>query len=251
MDILMASLILADTLHGIGTAMSLKWVQAREVEAGAFCTAQGIIITFGSAGVAFSTLVMAIYTFIGVWMMKDITSMRLTFGIVTIFWAFIAFLVTLGMGLHRDQSFIAPAPYWCWINLDPRFIVWKIVLTFVWEWLAFLISLFIYVPLYLWMRGNLVIDEAAWWRFHFTATRDASPESRAMRRKSLVMLAYPAVYSVIVPLSAVRWIKFTHGYIPPSATFTVMSISSLLGVFDIVLLLTTRPNLFGRLLFAR
>jgi hypothetical protein len=63
--------------------------------------------------------------------------------------------------------------------------------------------------------------------------------------------SYPAVYSVIVPLSAVRWIKFTHGYIPPSATFTVMSISSLLGVFDIVLLLTTRPNLFGRLLFAR
>jgi len=51
------------------------------------------------------------------------------------------------------------------------------------------VSLLVYIPLYLWMRGNLVIDENAWWKFYFKLSTDASPESRARRLQSLTMLA--------------------------------------------------------------
>jgi len=252
MDILMASLILADTIHGIGTVMSLKWVQAGKVETGNFCTAQGIIISVGSAGVAFSSLAIAVYTFLGVWVSTDI-SMQFTLGVVATVWSFITLLVVVAMEANHGQPFMAPAPYWCWVRLDIRLNGWKYALQYAWEWASLGISSLIYISLYLWMRGNLAMDETAWWRFHFKFSPDKDPETLAMRRKSLVMLAYPAVYSVIVPLSAIRWIKFDHPAIsiPSAATFGVMSFASLLGLFDVILLLKTKRSsgLFGRLMF--
>jgi hypothetical protein len=61
------------------------------------------------------------------------------------------------------------------------------LLEYLWLWLALFFTILVYVPLYLWMRGNLSIpDEAAWWKLHFT--RDLNPEFQARRRKAQVML---------------------------------------------------------------
>ena len=70
---------------------------------------------------------------------------------------------------------------------------WKILDEYLWLWLALALSILTYIPLYLWMRGNLILppaDEAAWWRFRFTVLRDLNPQAHARRRQALVMLAY-------------------------------------------------------------
>jgi hypothetical protein len=65
---------------------------------------------------------------------------------------------------------------------------------------------------------------------------------------------YPLVYAIsVLPLSAARWIGFVqesnHGVnrVPAAATLAVASIFALSGFFNVVLLLTTRPEaeLFG------
>jgi hypothetical protein len=65
------------------------------------------------------------------------------------------------------------------------------------------------------------------------------------------MTSYPVVYSTLVlPLSIVRWLSFRqemHGgtdRVPPPLTFTVITIFHLSGIFNVILLLYTRPNVF-------
>lgn len=55
----------------------------------------------------------------------------------------------------------------------------------------------------------------------------------------------------ILPLSVVRWITFVHnGSVPGTATFIILCIYGLSGACNVVLFLTTRPNveLFGRVM---
>jgi hypothetical protein len=54
----------------------------------------------------------AVYTFLGVWAMKDITSMKCTLGVVVAFWSFIAALVVAAFRLSGSQnfSFMGPSP---------------------------------------------------------------------------------------------------------------------------------------------
>lgn len=68
---------------------------------------------------------------------------------------------------------------------------------------------------------------------------------------------YPLVYAIsVLPLSFARWIgfvqeaKYGRYKVPAVATFAVTSVFALSGLFNIVLLLTTRPNiqLFGGLI---
>ena len=65
------------------------------------------------------------------------------------------------------------------------------LLEYIWLWLALALSILIYVPLYLWMRGSLLMPptDSAWWRFRFTSERDLNPQAHARRRQALVMLA--------------------------------------------------------------
>jgi len=166
----------------------------------------------GRMGIAFSTITIAIYTFLGVWVTKEIKSMKLTLGLILAVWLFIALLVVVALREnHANQNFIRPSPYFCTVHTDDvRLNSWMVLLGYLWEWLGLIISFLLYIPLYLWMRGNLIIDESAWWRFHFKFSMDKNPENCARRRKSLAMLAYPAVYCMVVPLDAVRWAKFVQ-----------------------------------------
>lgn len=91
----------------------------------------GVFRVVGSSGVAFSSLVsktschlqldsnrinpqaIAVYTFIGVLMMKENLSMKITLIVVVAFWVFDALLVILGFMLNRGQgeeSYMSPAP---------------------------------------------------------------------------------------------------------------------------------------------
>lgn len=51
------SLLLANAVAAIGSVMSIHWVVERRVEAGSFCTAQGVVKNIGNVATALWTLV--------------------------------------------------------------------------------------------------------------------------------------------------------------------------------------------------
>jgi len=246
----MFSLFSADVLQAIGAVMSIKWIHDGKVEVGGFCSAQGIVQQFGETGVAMTTLMIAVYTFLGVWLGKDIKSMPIwiTQMLMAAICLFITLMIILGNVINRDKHFATPTPYYCWIGAD--YLQWRIWGEYIWFWITLGVSLVIYIPLYLWSRGNLLFDEHTWWKFTLQRTDlNADPELKVIRRRSLVMLAYPVVYCIsILPLSVVRWIGFVQegghrpNHVSSTATFVIETIYCLSGVCNVVLLLTTRPD---------
>ena len=116
-----------------------------------------------------------------------------------------------------------------------------------WLWLALFLSFLVYVPLFLWSEGFLAVDAVSWWRFHITY-RHKLVEVHGGRRRAVAILAYPVIYSLLVcPVSIIRWIGFgleARGQsIPSAATFVSISIFALSGLSNVLLLVTTRPNL--------
>ncbi|KAG6874491.1 hypothetical protein C0995_010401 [Termitomyces sp. Mi166 len=254
MDVLMLSLFIADFTQSLGAAANLKWVNKGKVEIGPWCTAQGVFQQFGETGGAISTLLIAIYTFVGVWWRIGMgkQSVRVTRIIVCLVWLFIILMVVIGNATHADRRrlYESPTPYWCWIGND--YLLWRIFGEYMWFWITLGFSLFAYTLLFFWSRGNITLDEESWWRFTIHPRR--LNKQHNTRMQSLIMLAYPIVYCILViPLSIVRWIGFVQdtkdgsSRIGAAATLTVVSIYSCAGAANVVLLLTTRPNsvLFG------
>lgn len=156
---------------------------------------------------------------------------------------------------------LLPLQYWCWIGAG--YLQWRIWGEYIWFWITLVVSFVLYLPLYLWSRGNIKIDDEIWWKFHFQrADPLADPALKGGRYRALVMLAsvplltpltrcsqtchrrYPLVYCIsILPLSVVRWITFVHpNSVSGTATFAVVAIYGLSGACNAVLLLTTRPE---------
>lgn len=234
--------------------MYLKWVGSGHVEVGKFCSAQAILKQLGEVGVALSTLAIALYTFIGVWMGKTIRSNKVTGAVIGVIWLFIALLILLGNVLNNGarEGFERPTPYWCWIGQP--FFMWRLFGEYLWFWITLLVSIITYTPLYFWSRGNITFDDVSWWKFTIHRA-DSSEELKDIRRRSLIMLLYPGIYCLItLPLSVVRWIGFVQeqrglvNTVPSAATLAVMAIFSLSGACNAILLLTTRPEsgLFSR-----
>ncbi|RDB16862.1 hypothetical protein Hypma_002509 [Hypsizygus marmoreus] len=256
MDILMLSLFIGDFIQALGAVMDIKWINEGTVQIGNFCAAQGVIQQLGETGVAMTTLLIAIYTFIGVWWRigMGVSSVRVAKVMVCLVWLFVLLMIVIGNATHSDKHelFESPTPYWCW--LGQNYLQFRIWGEYFWFWITLAFSVFAYTLLFLWSRGNITLDEYSWWKFsiHRSSKFDVNNRNRL---QSLIMLAYPIVYSILIlPLSVVRWIGFVQergggtNTISASATMAVTSIYGLSGALNVVLLLTTRPNsiLFGR-----
>ncbi|KAF8971117.1 hypothetical protein BDZ97DRAFT_1651830 [Flammula alnicola] len=243
--IILFSLFSADVLQAIGAVMDIRWIEQGKVEVGRFCNAQGVIQQLGETGVAMTTLMIGVFTFLGIWIGKDIRSIWLTRCILGAAWSFILLMVILGNTIHRgnDKHYQSPTPYWCWISSG--YLQWRIWGEYFWFWITLTFSFAIYIPLYLWSRGNIKIDDHTWWKFSFQRSDpNADPTLKVIRRRALVMLAYPLVYCLsILPLSVERWITFVHpNSVSGTATFAVTALYGLSGACNVVLLLTTRPE---------
>ncbi|THH21357.1 hypothetical protein EW146_g174 [Bondarzewia mesenterica] len=248
MDIYMMSLFCSDMLQAIGYVLNIKWVHEGMVQTGSFCTAQGILQQLGETGVAIITLVIALHTFIGVMWRKGTHSRVFAFLIVALVWLFAILFTSIGAGVHRSEGYESPTPFWCWIG--GKYTSERLWGEYFWIWLALFTSFCVYVPLYYWKKGNLSVDPEKWWRFRVHPRR-ADREGVQESERALSMLAYPLVYSVLVlPLSIVRWINFNlhHREVASVWTFLVITIFSLSGAANVLLVLLTRPQLllFGR-----
>ncbi|KAK0195075.1 hypothetical protein F5146DRAFT_1109451 [Armillaria mellea] len=253
MDVFMLSLFFADLIQALGAVLDIKWINEGKVETGSFCTAQGIIQQLGETGVAITTLIIALYTFIVVRWRKGVNAILISKFVILTAWAFIIILIIVG-NTTRGPNYEEPTPYWCWIGENHTAL--RIVGEYVWFWITLGASFLGYIFLFLWSRGNIVFDDKSWWRFTFHSRPDKpeSLEEKARRRNSLSLIAlpslrYPVVYSILVlPLSVVRWITFNgRNQLGSEANLIVISIYGLSGMMNVILLLVTRPNsvLFG------
>ncbi|PPQ89327.1 hypothetical protein CVT25_003164 [Psilocybe cyanescens] len=230
-DLLMFSLFSANVLQAIGAIMNVKWVHDGRVKIGYFYDVQGIVQQLGETGVAIATFTTAAYTFIRIWLGKGVKSMRITTIVVSITWLFVILVVILGNTLNRgaDRSrFQALTPYWCWISKD--YLQLRIWGEYFWFWITLLFSIVVYVPLYLWSQANIVFDDHSWWKLHWqSADVNADPSLRSIRRRSLIMLLGENRISVTL-------------------TLAVTALYGLSGAYNVILLLTTRPEsvLFGK-----
>jgi len=118
--------------------------------------------------------------------------------------------------------------------------------------LALFVSLFVYIPLFLWRHGNLTVDAVQWWKLHFHWQRITLPgeDKDARLKSSLALLAYPIAYFIIVmPISVERWITYSEQdhhsskTMPNAAYFATAFLHDLFGAVNVLLLITTRPNL--------
>ncbi|TFK44243.1 hypothetical protein BDQ12DRAFT_7840 [Crucibulum laeve] len=117
-DVLMFSLFCADIIQAIGAVMDIKWINDGKVEIGGFCTAQGVVQQLGETSVAITTLVIAIYTFIGIWWRKGTGAVFVTKIVILGVWSFIVIMVVVGNVTHTNKRelYQSPTPYWCWIG---------------------------------------------------------------------------------------------------------------------------------------
>ncbi|KZV65021.1 hypothetical protein PENSPDRAFT_638874 [Peniophora sp. CONT] len=248
-DIYMLSLFTLDIIQALGKVTSIRWVYLGRTFSGEYCTAQGALQQFGETGVACTTLVITIHTFMSVFWRRGLHSRTAASIVVGLIYLFVALWVGLGIGLHKDEEFpfYNPTPYWCWIS--SRYANERIGGEYLWLWLALIISIILYVPLFFWSQGNLSVDPERWWRFRIHP-RPAVLEFSGRRRRAFSILAYPAIYSILIcPVSVIRWVGFgleaqgQPSNIPSVATFIVDYTYTLSGVFNVSLLLLTRPNL--------
>ncbi|CUA76072.1 hypothetical protein RSOLAG22IIIB_02079 [Rhizoctonia solani] len=175
------------------------------------------------------------------------------------------------------EEFYAPTPFYCWIGQG--YLVERIVFEYFWIWTAALSSIILYSILFLRMRGYISVDPREWThiRFHWRRTSSsdmsfvngpngarlqamATPSGRLVIKQetkdALKMLYYPAAYTALtLPLSIARWSTFNPSY-PPNlgrtpaetpflATAIVVSIFGLSGVVNVLLFVSTRPNVLG------
>ncbi|KAJ7745447.1 hypothetical protein DFH07DRAFT_748882 [Mycena maculata] len=245
MDVLMLSLFIADLIQAIGAVMDIRWVHSGRVEIGAFCTAQGVVQQLGETSVALTTLGITVFTFVGVWYRKGLGATFSATILIGAVWLFVILLVGIGNAEHKHLE--SPTPYWCW--LGQSYLGLRIGGEYMWLWVTLGVSAVAYLLLFFWARGNITVNEGSWWRFAVHPS-SANAVDRGLRRSSYTMIAYPVCYSVLIlPLSVVRWIGFTHSdaAIPSAAEFAVISVYGLSGAINVLLLLNTRPNsvLFG------
>jgi len=217
--------------------MSLKWVHQQSVSCSGYCSGQGIMQNIGETGSAMATIAIAVHTFVVIVFRWRIERLWFPVLVVASIWIFCILFPIINWARFRknEKPFLFPSPYWCWIGARPGL---QIGGEYVWLWIAALVSILLYVPLFFVIRGNLDIDEHWWWKLRFN--RDADQADSAL---SFQMLLYPMAYSVLViPLSVCRWFQFSNHQISTAARFGPFTLFSLMGLVNVVLLRLLRPD---------
>ncbi|KAG8982822.1 hypothetical protein FRB90_006525, partial [Tulasnella sp. 427] len=116
MDYYFFNLLFMELVQSLGSVLHIRWINRGEVESRtAYCGAQGFAKQFGDVGVALSTLAIAVYTFMVLflrWRVSD--SAWLHLGIIALIWLFLVLIIAIPWATKTDYYF--QTTYWCWIN---------------------------------------------------------------------------------------------------------------------------------------
>ncbi|KAF8601556.1 hypothetical protein BDV93DRAFT_524730 [Ceratobasidium sp. AG-I] len=277
LDVYMLNLFISELLMSLGGVLDAKWANETQVYCGGYCAAQGSLQFIGETSVAIWTLAITLHTWWSVVYAKRVVFRPwICFGLVAAVWVFlIAFnfgaYTSYPVGEISDDNYFTPTPFWCWIN--PKYKNHRAFGEYMWLWVAGFGNLLVYIPLYLLLRGNIILGNEGFrsHTWHWTppprqvAIRadsvstlgSAEYDEETSRKDAVKMLLYPIAYTILVlPLSVVRWMSFVNPALreiqqahPSMAAATLIFHATfrLSGVVNVGLVLLTRPNvlLFG------
>jgi len=112
------SLLLCDCLQAIGSIMNARWIQSGGVQAGTFCSAQGVITQAADIGAALWTFVIVLYTFNALFTEWKANKFVLL-GTLVAGWCFVVAMVFCGptvTSVGSQGAFYGISGYWCWIS---------------------------------------------------------------------------------------------------------------------------------------
>jgi len=162
---------------------------------------------------------------------------KFAFGIVALICLYIALLVSIANGIHKDYE--TPTPYWCWIG--SKYNAERLAGEYLWMWIALCASVVMYPPVHFWMKGYLSVDENKWYKFRL---EKSEVEGSSQRRATLGILLYPLTYSLtVIPLSVSRWLRFSHVHVPSAAILFGGMMFNLSGAINVLIFLIVRPHL--------
>ncbi|KAG9079007.1 hypothetical protein FRC06_008006 [Ceratobasidium sp. 370] len=227
-DVYMFNLFIGELLMSLGGILDAKWAHETQVYCGGYCNAQASLQFLGETSVSIWTLAITAHTGWSVVYAKRLDFRPwFCFGVVAAVWIYV-FAFNFGahasanaVGDDDPANYFAPTPFWCWISSAHKA---KKFAEYIWLWLAGVGNIVVYVPLFLLLRG----------------------EEGDVREHCWRMLYYPAAYTILVlPVSVVRWMGFTHRSSAASlatAQITFHALYRLSGVINVALVIGTRPG---------
>jgi len=231
-EVYLLSLFAGEFLEAGGDTLNYEWVVKGKLSSGKYCDAEAFVVTVGETAVALTTTVIAIHTFVLLWVGTALKSVPIAWIIVGLCWLF-DILISLILFLTRPD-FYTPSPYWCWLNTP---FVYKLLVFYLWLWVAIFVSFLGYLPLYFWGKGLVGRSPGMpWWRFRF--------EKRKPVKHAFYLICYPLIYCTLgLPLSIVRWAEFLHHNPPRSLTLVTSFLFDLSGLCNVLLFVYTRKGL--------
>ncbi|KAG8726784.1 hypothetical protein FRC12_023088 [Ceratobasidium sp. 428] len=271
LSVFMLNLFISELLMSLGGIFDGKWAHEAQVYCGGYCDAQASLQFLGETSVSIWTLAVTVHTLFSVVRARRVNLRPLyTFGIVAAVWIYVlafnfgAYASVNAQGDEDPANLFAPTPFWCWFGPAHK---GKGYAEYIWLWIAGVGNIVVYVPLFLLLRGHIVLGSegllSAEW--HSTPlpprserTGDSASDlsiatgedSEAAREDCWKMLYYPLAYTILVlPLSVVRWMAFANPDLDAltmaplgTATMVFHALYRLSGVINVVLVLGTRPN---------
>ncbi|KZT22593.1 hypothetical protein NEOLEDRAFT_1171296 [Neolentinus lepideus HHB14362 ss-1] len=177
-DVFVLSLLLFCLIYSLSNAVDVKWINEGKFYIGKPCMAQGLLHLIGDLGVPSNMLVIDIHTFSAIWWQNShLLSVRAALIISCILWMTVCSF-TMGFAAVNSgggRIFACPTPISCTVSV--QFTAEKHLesATLIWMWIVVIISIVIYIPLYLLRRGNITTDEKSWWKESTTLSQDSIP----------------------------------------------------------------------------
>ncbi|KAI9511682.1 hypothetical protein F5148DRAFT_1169706 [Russula earlei] len=245
--VIFGSLLASNFLQAIGTIINVQWVALNGVSPGTLCSMQAGIKQAGNVGTAIWSFDLALLAF-SLLFLRTRLSTRSMWLMLALGWAFMVFVVVIGpLAIQKDTigPYFGPAGFWCWITESYPFS--QVFLEYMFEWTSALLCLFLYVTVFLRVRGNLIQDTTGNWSLQWVIRSESWQlgcardylDSSTMKMVRVIVW-YPVTYTVlIVPISIGRFASYAGARVPHGFTFLADFIFALGGFVNLVLFLGT------------
>ncbi|TFK26278.1 hypothetical protein FA15DRAFT_702921 [Coprinopsis marcescibilis] len=237
---LFLSLMLGELIRSVGSGMTLRWVLDGSIRRDTLCVAQGFLKLIGTNAIDFSTLGIAIQTFIILivrWKAPKHFAKFLTASV----WAVVVLITLIAQAVH-PTDLMGPSGHWCWIPSKYR--LEQIMAEYLWMWVIGLLTIVFYGLGYLVILGRISLGRRDPQFERRRAAANESQQDRELRQIANQLLAYPCVYLLcIMPQSFSRWFAFTGYTVPTGFTMLARTLFALSGLFNVILFFTTRYEL--------
>ncbi|KAL6305957.1 hypothetical protein BKA93DRAFT_189530 [Sparassis latifolia] len=241
------SLLVANVVQAIATALSGKWVITGTVEDSTYCSIQGVLKNGGNFGMALWSFAMSVHVFVLLFLRKDMSNRLCALSLV-VGWTLVGLVVAVGpLGIQTADRgpYFGPSGYWCWITVSyPRE---QFFMEYFYEFLSAGLSFILYTIVLLRVRGNLILVGGKWSlrfvprgeRWQLALRRDNTDSS--MMQVAARMVWHPVAYTVLIlPVTVSRFVAFGGREVPFWATIVSDFIFNLQGVANVILLVSTR-----------